>query len=258
MAAKPALFISDLHLSAEQPLLTAAYLQLLTQWQPRISALYILGDWFESWIGDDDDDPWLQQIAAPLRQYQQDGIAIYFQPGNRDFLLGQGFLDQFGGVLLPDLAEVHVQQTHILLEHGDALCTDDVAYQQFRQQSRQPDWQAAVLAQPLAARRELARQARQRSRDSQANLPQHIGDVTDAAVTARLTDGFTHLLHGHTHRPARHQVSTRQQRVVLGDWRILSTGQDAADSYQNGVAATIALLHADGDLQLRNWIYHAD
>lgn len=214
------LFIADLHLSEDHPRLTAGFLALLRHHGPQLNELYILGDWFETWVGDDDDSDWLKPIVDALNQLNAQGKTIYVQHGNRDFLLGPQFVGRFGGQLLPEVWVIDSAAGKIRLEHGDALCTDDLKYQAFRQQSRDPAWQADMLSKPIELRRQIAQMMRLQSQMTQANTPLNITDVNADAVQAALQDSHaTILLHGHTHRPAVHELDDGQRRMVLGDWR---------------------------------------
>ena len=215
-------FISDLHLADDTPALNQLFLDTLRQWRGRIDALYILGDLFEYWVGDDDDSGYLDAPLAALREFAA-ATPLYVMRGNRDFLLGQGFEARSGAKLLddPTLTDIHGQR--ILLSHGDALCTDDAAYQQFRALSRSPQWQQAMLAKPLAERHAIARHARAQSEmNKQQTGLTAISDVTEAAVQALLAaHDWPTLIHGHTHRPAhhRHQAGERgASRWVIQDW----------------------------------------
>ena len=156
------IFISDLHLSADVPQLNALFFQSLQDWRGKIDALYILGDFFDVWVGDDDDGPFIQSIKAALADFAQ-ATPVFVQHGNRDFLLGEKFAAESGIRLLPEQFVAELYGKPYLLVHGDELCSDDVAYQQFRAQSRNPMWQAAVLMKPLAERRMLAGQIRMMS-----------------------------------------------------------------------------------------------
>lgn len=184
----------------------------------RCDALYVLGDLFEAWVGDDDDAPLAIHTAGTLRAFRDAGPALYLMHGNRDFLLGQQFCARAGATLLPDPTVIDLYGTPTLLMHGDSLCTTDVDYQAFRKQARMLEWQADMLGRSLVARRELAVQLRTLSRESGSNKPQDIVDVTPAEVARVLNlHGVRRLIHGHTHRPARH-VHAEGERLVLGDW----------------------------------------
>lgn len=235
------LFISDLHLSPEHPRLVDGFKHLLQVYQGKVNQLYILGDWFNAWIGDDNDSPWLDELVAAMQQVTQHGCQIYFLPGNRDFALGQVFLDRFGGQLLSEPTVILSGNLHIRLEHGDLLCTDDVKYQRFRRIIRHPLLVAFLRRTPLAFRKKIADLARQKSKQKHSNTPSYIMDVNEQAVQAAL-DGFDMLIHGHTHRPAIHDYAAGKQRIVLGDWR-----------EQTGEAA-IALL-TQGQLTLSYWYF---
>ncbi len=216
------LFISDLHLDDERPFITELFEQFLRGEAREAQALYILGDLFESWIGDDDDAPLAQRVQDALAELSRSGVTTYFMAGNRDFLAGPRFAQRSGVTLLDDPACVDLAGVPTLLMHGDTLCTDDLAYQKFRAQVRDPAWQQAFLAQPLEQRRAFAAQARAQSRLHTGSAMAQIMDVTDAAVHDALrTGGAQRLIHGHTHRPARHHVELGDrvaERVVLGDW----------------------------------------
>ena len=213
------LFISDLHLEPARPEITGALISLLRNQAREAEALYILGDLFDAWIGDDDDAPLAQQLAAELRSLSDNGTAIYFQHGNRDFLLGEDYAQRCGMQLLPEQHVIEHDGERILLLHGDTLCTDDIEYQRFRTQSRNPAWQAAMLAQPLAARRALAGQARAESSAHTSTTPIAIMDVNESAVgEAMKLHDVRRMIHGHTHRPATHDYPDGSQRVVLAPW----------------------------------------
>lgn len=217
------LFISDLHLAAERPETTRCFFDFLERTAPGADALCILGDLFEYWIGDDDlDDPFNADVAAALRRVTTAGLPVRLMHGNRDFVLGDAFCAATGASPLPDPSTIPLYGTPTLLLHGDTLCTDDVAYQRWRVQSRDPAWQQSQLAQPLAARRALAGRIRAQSIATTANLPANIVDASgDAIEAALLRHACTRMIHGHTHRPARHlhRVDGRTcERWVLPAW----------------------------------------
>lgn len=221
------LFISDLHLDAERPHITALFGRFLDAEARGADALYILGDLFEAWIGDDDPSDTASFVADRLRVVTDAGTPVWFMHGNRDFLVGQDFADQAGMTILPDPSVIQLYGDPVLLMHGDTLCTDDVAYQQFRAQTRNPAWQEQFLSQPLAVRIDFARQAREASKAHQSGLASEgtmetITDVAPAAVaTAFQQFGVDTLIHGHTHRPAVHALEVEgrpRERIVLGDW----------------------------------------
>ncbi|MFV8816847.1 UDP-2,3-diacylglucosamine diphosphatase [Haliea sp. E17] len=211
------LFISDLHLDPARPDITRALAGFL-QNQTTCDTLYVLGDLFEAWIGDDDDAPLAAEVAALFRNFSAAGPALYFMRGNRDFLLGDDWCARAAGTLLPDPSVVDIHGTPVLLMHGDSLCTGDAEYMAFRTQARDPQWQAQVLARPLAERRALAAQLRAMSKEANSNKAEDIMDVTPAEVEREMLEhGVSTLIHGHTHRPAWHQL-TSGERWVLGDW----------------------------------------
>jgi UDP-2,3-diacylglucosamine hydrolase len=218
------LFISDLHLDAERPEITALFGHFLDGDARSADALYILGDLFEAWVGDDDPSAAGALVAEKLRALVDAGVPAYFIRGNRDFLLGESFAARCGMTLLEDPSVIDLYGTPTLILHGDLLCTDDTAYQQFRTQTRDPQWQAQFLAQPLHSRLAFAAQARAASQARYGELVEKgiaetIGDVSPATVQdwfARF--GVTRMIHGHTHRPAIHDEGNGNTRIVLGDW----------------------------------------
>ncbi|GLQ97347.1 UDP-2,3-diacylglucosamine diphosphatase [Dyella mobilis] len=217
------LFIADLHLDDSRPHITSLFEHYLASDEVRrAQALYILGDLVEAWIGDDDDDDLPQRIARATRAVRDAGIPVYFMVGNRDFLLGEAFAERAGFTLLDDGTVHDLYGTPTLLMHGDALCTDDVAYQAVRRNVRTPEWKAQILSMPLEARRAFAAKAREDSRAHTGSTQETIMDVNAAAVAQAMHDaGTLHLIHGHTHRPAVHHFDLDGQaaeRIVLGDW----------------------------------------
>jgi UDP-2,3-diacylglucosamine hydrolase len=218
-----ALFVSDLHLTEEHPETTAAFLAFLAGPARGVPALYILGDLFEYWAGDDDGDaPLNRRIAEALHSLSASGSAIHFIAGNRDFLLGEAYAARAGMTLLPDPCPLRLGSVDVLLSHGDALCTDDLAYQAYRRQVRDPAWQAAFLARPLAERKAFIDSLRSRSEQAKREKEMAIMDVNRSAVEALLREhAYPTLIHGHTHRPARHEHlvdGRRCERWVLADW----------------------------------------
>jgi UDP-2,3-diacylglucosamine hydrolase len=216
------LLASDLHLDPAQPARVEAFLRFLAGPARDAASLYLLGDLFEAWVGDDDDDPMVERVAEALATLTESGVSVHFQRGNRDFLLGAGYAARCGMTLL-DEAEVRpIGGMPTLLMHGDQLCTRDLAYQAFRRQARDPAWQRQVLAQPLAARRALAVKARAESRAHTADTSAEIMDVDpDAVRDALAAHGVRRLIHGHTHRPAIHRFAIADgdaERIVLPDW----------------------------------------
>lgn len=216
------LFISDLHLDATRPAATQAFREFLKYRASEAEALYILGDLFEAWVGDDDDDPHAAEIMDALAELTSGGVPAWFVHGNRDFLVGDDFSDRTGVTLLPETSVVNMSGKNVLLMHGDSLCTDDHDYQEFRAMVRDPNWQAQFLALPLAARRALAAQARDASRISTGGKPMEIMDVNATAVAeAMRANGVRRFIHGHTHRPDVHEFELESEpatRMVLGDW----------------------------------------
>jgi len=211
------LFISDLHLDSVRPEITAALADFLSS-HADCAALYILGDLFEAWIGDDDDSYIATEVTKLLRKFSASGPALYLMQGNRDFLLGEDFCQAVGGTLLPDPTVVDLQGIPTLLMHGDSLCTRDAEYMDFRARARDPGWQAELLAKPLDERRALAAQLRAMSKDANSNKAEDIMDVTPSEVARVMSEaGVARLIHGHTHRPARHEEAAGL-RWVLGDW----------------------------------------
>ena len=217
------LFISDLHLDPVRPHITDLFGKFIDTEAPKADALYILGDLFEAWVGDDDPSDVGGYVAGKLRSLRDAGVPVYFMRGNRDFLLGDAYARRAGMTILPDPAVVMLHGKPALLMHGDLLCTDDVAYQQFRAQTRNPEWQRQFLAQPLPARLAFAEQARAASKAHQSGLQSQglmeaITDVAPATVDTTLSRyGIDTLIHGHTHRPAVH-THVAGTRIVLGDW----------------------------------------
>lgn len=216
------LFISDLHLDEKRPDISRAFFRFLEQDARRADALYILGDLFEAWVGDDDDSAIAQSSRQALRALSASGTPLYFMHGNRDFLLGEQFARDTGGQLLTDPTVLDLYGTRTLLMHGDSLCTGDTDYMALRQQVRSRKWQQDLLAQPLSARRELAAKLRMASSEANSNKAEDIMDVTPAAVIdAMRKHQCLRLIHGHTHRPKVHGLSVDGQageRIVLGDW----------------------------------------
>ncbi|MGA9854761.1 MAG: UDP-2,3-diacylglucosamine diphosphatase [Gammaproteobacteria bacterium] len=216
------LFISDLHLHASRPRITQLFLDFLKQEPRNADALYILGDFFEVWLGDDDPDPHHVQIMDSVRELTDSGVPVYFMHGNRDFLIGADFAQRTGVQLLPDPKVVELFGISTLLMHGDTLCTDDVEYQAFRKLVRDPARQKAFLASSLAERQAFVTHARAASGLSTAQKSESIMDVNQQTVeTVMQQHGVNRLIHGHTHRPAVHKFQSdgkSKTRFVLGDW----------------------------------------
>lgn len=219
---KQALFISDLHLDATRPKITELFIDFLNGEAREADALYILGDLFEAWIGDDDPDPHHAQVQDALRACTAAGVAGFCMHGNRDFLIGERFATRTGLTLLSDPTVIDLFGCRTLLMHGDTLCTDDEGYQQFRAMVRATDWQQQFLGQPLEARQAFAAKARAESKAAQAGLAMDIMDVNHGAVAEAFRQhDVSRMIHGHTHRPGVHTFSAdgkTRQRIVLGDW----------------------------------------
>ena len=216
------LFISDLHLDEARPHIVDLFTRFVSNQARGAAALYILGDLFESWIGDDDDSALAHQVAGALSALKQSGVPVFFMHGNRDFLLGEVYARRAGMTLLADPTIIDLDSERTLLMHGDTLCTDDSAYQEFRAVVRNPDWQKQFGARSLAERRAFASQARAESAKHTASATAEIMDVNQDAVVATMRKhGVRRLIHGHTHRPASHHFEIDNQsaeRIVLGDW----------------------------------------
>ena len=216
------LFISDLHLAEERPDIGDQLLSLLEGEASSADALYILGDLFETWVGDDDPNEHYARIKIGLRALVDSGVPVYFMHGNRDFMIGEDFAIETGVKVLPDPYHLEMHGITVLLSHGDAMCTDDVEYQQVRKMTRNPEWQAMMLAKPLAERLAFAANARERSQARGESLNEEITDVNQREVVNAFAEhGVDLLLHGHTHRPAVHDVDLGDRtatRIVLGDW----------------------------------------
>ncbi len=216
------LFISDLHLEAGKPEIGKQFLNFLEGEATQAEALYILGDLFEYWVGDDDPNPHYKVMKAAIRELVDAGVPVHFMHGNRDFMIGEQFAEETGVTLLDDPKPIDLYGQKVLLSHGDALCIDDVNYQQMRLMTRNPEWQAMMRAKPLEERIEIAKRARRESQEYNASVDDDIMDVNQDAVIGTFRQrGVDILLHGHTHRPAIHDVDLNGktgQRIVLGDW----------------------------------------
>ena len=216
------LFVSDVHLDASAPAAIEQFLSFLDTHAKNAEALYILGDLFEVWVGDDDSDADKKAVAAALQALTTRGVACFVLHGNRDFLLGRGFCDETGCRLLPDPVVAEFDGERVLLTHGDALCVDDHSYQELRSVVRTAPWQRRFLALPLSDRELLANQARAGSRQHTSRTIPKIMDVNlDAVAQAFRVAGVRRMIHGHTHRPGIHDTvidGTPAQRIVLGAW----------------------------------------
>ena len=219
----PALFISDLHLTEERPAANERFIGFIEEKARSADALYILGDFFEYWIGDDDlEEPFNAVMAGLLRGLTREGVPVYVMTGNRDFLLGERFCAATGAQLLADPTVHDVQGVKTLLVHGDTLCTDDLDYQNWRRTARSPEWQRDFLAKSRAERRSMILGLREKSKAVVQAKPAEIMDVNEAAVADALRrHGVSRLVHGHTHRPGRHELNVDgrpAERWVLPDW----------------------------------------
>jgi UDP-2,3-diacylglucosamine hydrolase len=216
------LFVSDVHLDAAHPEATEQFLEFLSGRAAHAEALYILGDLFEAWIGDDDREPSRLRVCAGLSALTASGVACFVMHGNRDFLLGEGFCRLTGTRLLPDPVLLELDGEQVMVTHGDALCVDDHAYQELRSIVRRPEWQQRFLRLPLATRVSLAEKLRAGSRAHTSRTVPYVMDVNAAAVAAAYrATGVRRIIHGHTHRPAVHETlvdGTPAYRVVLGAW----------------------------------------
>lgn len=221
-ARRKTLFVSDLHLEENQPTITSEFLQLLENCDSSVDALYILGDLFEVWIGDDNKTPFHQKIIGALKAATQKGLPIYFMHGNRDFLIGKQFLHETGCELLPDEKKIILYGTPVLLMHGDTLCTHDVAYLKARKKGRNRFLQFLFLLLPLKKRQAIADKMRAKSSLHKQAMAMEIMDVTPHEVERVMQKHQVNvLIHGHTHRPAIHQFfihDAAATRIVLAAW----------------------------------------
>ena len=236
------LFLSDLHLSPERPALLKRFRALMEEQAKRVEALYILGDLFDAWIGDDDPASFAAEVKGLLKRFSET-TPLFFQRGNRDFMVGDRFAAETGARLLEDEALVEHQGLRLLLMHGDQLCIDDTEYQQVRAQLRSPEFRRQALALSIPERRALAAEYRRRSGESLSLKPADITDVNpDAVHRAMARHQADLLIHGHTHRPAIHalEVDGRPvRRIVLPDWR--ESSPRLGLSLQQGEPAWFAL-----------------
>lgn len=216
------LFVSDVHLDEGTPDAVEQFLAFLHTHAAAARALYILGDLFEVWVGDDEVDPVKERVRLGLQALTATGVGCFLLHGNRDFLIGQAFCRRTGARLLHDPIIAELDGERVLLTHGDALCTDDHSYQELRSIVRRPDWQSRFLSLPLADRELLATQARAGSREHISRTVPNIMDVNPNAVASAFrATGVRRMIHGHTHRPAVHETTVDGQlvqRIVLGAW----------------------------------------
>ncbi|MFW2371644.1 MAG: UDP-2,3-diacylglucosamine diphosphatase [Gammaproteobacteria bacterium] len=236
------LFISDLHLAPERPDIIQLYLKFLHEQARFAKRLYILGDFVEYWLGDDDRAQELEPVFAKMKQLADAGLKIYLMHGNRDFLMGEAFAERCGCTLISDPTVDNLNQHSALLMHGDTLCTDDVRYQELRVMLRNPQWQQDFLAKPLAERELMAKALREQSKEETQAKQAEIMDVNaDAVAQAFIEHDVSLMIHGHTHRPAIHSLQVNGQpviRIVLGDW------------YETG---SYLAFDADGQYQLKEY-----
>jgi UDP-2,3-diacylglucosamine hydrolase len=239
------LFISDLHLADEHPAISALFFRFVNEIALGAQQLFILGDLFEYWVGDDqlDHDPLARDVAKALAGLAASGVRIFFMRGNRDFLVGERFAETCGLTLLDDPHAMKLHDKRVLLMHGDSLCTDDVAYQQFRALTRSESWQRETLAKPYAERHALARAIRSQSDTAKSQKSNEIMDVTQATVDETFRRfQFPTIIHGHTHRPARHlrNIDGHETiRWVLPDWRDRSYYLRASPDIDNAIVCEI-------------------
>lgn len=222
MADKPILFISDLHLEPDRQDISQAFFNFLEKHAANAQALYILGDFFNVWLGDDYSSELSLKVAEKLKTLSQSGVTIKLMHGNRDFLIGENFAQSCGAELIKEPCSLEAFNQKILLMHGDVLCTQDHDYMAFRQLVRDPEWQQNFLSRPIAERIAFAAEARKQSQSMNSNKAADIMDVTPEAVADIMQkhDVLT-LIHGHTHRPAVHDTNQTPEpgrRLVLGDW----------------------------------------
>ncbi len=211
--------ISDMHLCEARPDITRAFLHYLDQLPKDTEALYMLGDIFEIWIGDDDDSEYLIAIKTAIKKLTDSGIAVQLMHGNRDFLLGEKFAEETGATLTDESVTLQYDGERYLLLHGDTLCTDDTEYMQFRAQIRDPNTLNFLLSKPLAERREIAQGLREQSKAMSSNKASDIMDVNQAEVESVIDAAQTdYMIHGHTHRPDIHELKDDQYRTVLREW----------------------------------------
>ncbi len=216
------LFISDLHLAPERPDIIQLFIQFMNNQAAQAESLYILGDLVEYWLGDDDQADGLNKAFAAMRQQSERGLKIFLMHGNRDFLMGENLAQRTGCSLIHEPYIATINNTPVLLLHGDILCTDDIRYQELRAMLRNPAWQNDFLSKPLIERKQMALALRQQSKEETQSKASNIMDVNEQAVMQTFIDNNVSLMiHGHTHRPAIHDVNINSKsvkRIVLGDW----------------------------------------
>lgn len=236
-------FISDLHLSEDRPDIIQAFLDFLQQQAPEAEALYILGDLFEFWIGDDDKTPVAKQVEQALKALCDKGVPSYFIHGNRDFMVGKAYAKRCGMTLLEEEKLVELYGQKVLILHGDTLCTDDVGYQEYREVTQKLWLRRLFLLLPLFVRQKIANKIRSKSKQANTSKSLGIMDVNQQAVEQRFEQqAIDYMIHGHTHRPDIHSIeqadNTSKYRVVLGDWyqqmSVLKIDQNGIELSANG------------------------
>ena len=215
-------FISDLHISEPHPEIGQQFVDFLASHALKYKTLYILGDLFEYWLGDDDTNPYLNKIRSALRKYTKTGIPTYFIHGNRDFLIGEKFSAETGIKILSDPTIIQLNNEDILISHGDLFCSDDTSYQATRKLTRDPKWQNIMLKKSLKERKAFALEARLKSKNHMKDLADDITDVNQSEIANTFKKfNLKTIIHGHTHRPAIHNTkinNIEHKRIVLGDW----------------------------------------
>jgi UDP-2,3-diacylglucosamine hydrolase len=216
------LFLSDVHLDVERPATIETFVDFIQREGIQAERLFILGDLFEVWVGDDEDDPRILPVLEALATLKAYEVPCYVMHGNRDFLIGEGFAKRTGCRIMSDYVTVEIYGKAMLLTHGDLLCTDDTAYMKLRTTVRDSEWQQSFLQKPIAERRAIAASMRARSKTETAAKASDIMDVNQNAVAQTMhSHGVQYLIHGHTHRPGVHRFELDGQtatRIVLGDW----------------------------------------
>jgi len=215
-------FISDIHISAEQPEICKQLIDFLENQAQESEALYILGDLFEYWLGDDDPNPEYKKIKLALRKFSNKNIPTYFLHGNRDFLIGELFAHETNITILPDPSIIELYNDKILISHGDIFCTDDIQYQHIRKQTKDPNWQKMILKKSLKERKKFAYEARRKSLKHIQDANEILMDVNQTEINKTFKKyGLNKIIHGHTHKPAIHNSMINGEsckRIVLGDW----------------------------------------
>ena len=216
------LFLSDIHVSDQHPEISDHLKEFLLKEESKTNAIYVLGDLFEYWLGDDDPNPSFAEIKNLLKTLSDKNISLFFMHGNRDFLIGESFAKETGCQILHDPCVIDLFGKKVLISHGDIFCTDDKEYQLFRNQTRDPAWKESILSKSLSFREEFAKQARLESSIHTSLKKNEIMDVNkDEILKIYEKYNVDIIIHGHTHRPAIHDVSfngRNYQRIVLGDW----------------------------------------